>query len=163
MSNNNISGGVGGIHIVSVREQPEYLDRAADYFSSKWAVDRRFYRDCIENSITSEMPLPRWYLLMRGDEVIGSYGLLANDLISRQDLWPWLCAVYVEERERGQSLASRMLEHGRREAAALGFPMVYLCTDHIGLYEKYGWRYIGHAYSASGNAKRIYEIESSDC
>ena len=148
------------INIISVREYPEYLNRAVDYFSSKWGINRNIYQDCIANSLTTESSLPRWYLMIKDDEIIGSYGLIVNDFISRQDLWPWLCAVYVEESERGQALGSRLLEHGRKEAAKLGFPIVYLCTDHVGFYEKYGWRYIGGAYGVSGSKTRIYEIES---
>ena len=146
--------------IIAVREYPEYLDRAVDYFTSKWGISRNIYQDCIANSLTTERPLPRWYLMIRDNEIIGSYGLIANDFISRQDLWPWICAVYIEESERGKALGSRLLAHGRREASKLGFPMVYLSTDHAGLYEKYGWRYIGQGYSVSGESTRMYEAES---
>jgi len=148
------------MNIISVREHQEYLDRAIDYFSSKWGINRNIYQDCISNSLNTESPLPRWYLMMKGDKIIGSYGLIVNDFISRQDLWPWLCAVYIEENERGQALSSRLLEHGLRESAKLGFSAVYLCTDHMGFYEKYGWQYIGQGYGVSGEATRIYKAES---
>jgi len=46
--------------------------------------------------------------------------------------------VYIEESERGQAYGSRLLTHGRHEAAKLGYPMIYLSTDHVGFYEKYG-------------------------
>jgi len=98
--------------------------------------------------------------MMKGNDIIGGYGLIVNDFISRQDLWPWLCAVYIEENERGNALGSRLLTHGRKEAAKLGFPTVYLCTDHIGFYEKYNWQYIGPAYGVSGQETRMYKAES---
>lgn len=85
-----------------------------DYFASKWGM-RGVYEDCISHSIDTPGPLPRWYLLMTEGEVAGCHGLIANDFNSRQDLWPWLCALYVEESERGQRLGARLLEHGRRE------------------------------------------------
>ena len=148
------------INIIAVREHPEYLNLAVNYFSSKWGVNRNIYQECISNSITTESSLPRWYLMMQNDKIIGSYGLIVNDFISRQDLWPWLCAVYVDESERGQALGSRLLEHGRKEAAKLGFPIVYLSTDHVGFYEKYGWQYIGQGYGLSGEETRMYKAES---
>ena len=153
---------VDNIRIIAVREQPEYLDRAVDYFSAKWGIARDIYQDCISHSLATERSLPRWYLMMKDDQIIGSYGLIVNDFISRQDLWPWLCALYIEERERGQALGARLLEHGRREAAGLGFPAVYLCTSHVGYYEKYGWRYIGQGFDAGGEATRIYEAATID-
>ena len=151
---------MNNINIISVRKNADYLDRAVDYFSSKWLVSRNIYHDCISHSLTTESPLPRWYLMIRDNEIIGSYGLIVNDFISRQDLWPWLCAVYVEESERGKALGSHLLEHGRREAARLGFLKVYLCTSHVGFYEKYGWQYIGQGYSANGDTARIYQADS---
>ena len=148
------------VRIIAVREHPEYLEKAADYFSSKWGVPRSVYYDCIVNSLTTESPLPRWYLMIKEEKIIGSYGLIANDFISRQDLWPWLCTVYIEESERGQAYGSRLLAHGRHESTKLGYPMVYLNTDHIGFYEKYGWRYIGQGYKHNGAEIRIYEVET---
>ncbi|MDD4125053.1 MAG: bifunctional GNAT family N-acetyltransferase/class I SAM-dependent methyltransferase [Eubacteriales bacterium] len=148
------------ISIIPVRESPEYIDRAADYFSSKWNIAKSIYQDCIVNSITTDSPLPRWYLMIKNNDIIGGYGLIVNDYISRQDLWPWLCAVYVEKNERGKALGSRLLQHGRREAAKLGFSAVYLCTSHIGYYEKYDWRYIGGAYDLNGNETRVYKADA---
>jgi len=151
---------VSNVEIIAVRENQDYLLRAIDYYSSKWSVSRNVYQDCITNSLTTESPLPRWYLMLRNNKIIGSYGLIVNDFISRQDLWPWICAVYIEENERGKALGARLLEHGRHEAAMLGFSTVYLSTDHIGYYEKYGWMYIGQGYSFNGETCRIYEAGS---
>jgi len=65
-----VSGGIAmntstqlNCEIVSVREEKEYLDRAVDYFSSKWGIDRRIYNDCISNSSSTPSLLPRWYLI----------------------------------------------------------------------------------------------------
>lgn len=51
-----------------------------------------------------------------------------------------------------------MLEHGRQETKRLGFDKLYLCTDHVGCYEKHGWKYIGDGYAVNGESNRIYEI-----
>ena len=139
------------INIISIRENPEYLERGIDYFSSKWGIERRIYEDCISHSVTTDSPLPRWYLMMRKDVIIGSYGLNTNDFISRQDLFPWLCALYVEENERGKQLGGMLLDHGRKEAAKLGYKKIYLATDHNGYYERYSWKYIGHWVSSMGS------------
>lgn len=147
--------------VVSVRENPAYFERAVDYFSEKWGIDRRVYEDSISHSLDTLSPLPRWYLLMEGDTVIGSYGLIANDFISRQDLWPWLCALYVEEDKRKSGYGGILLEHGLKEAKKLGFSKVYLSTDHTSYYERYGWRFIGVGYGPFGES-RIYENNSAE-
>ena len=148
-------------NIISVRECPAYMDRAADYLSSKWSVGYQVYHDCVSHSVTTESPLPRWYLLTDdSDRIVGSFGLITNDFNSRQDLWPWIAALYVEESERGQSLGSKMLAHGVAEARRLGFSKLYLATDHIGYYEKYGVAYIGQCYGHDNEPGRLYEIST---
>jgi GNAT superfamily N-acetyltransferase len=148
------------IQIIGIRENPEYLKEGVDYFTAKWGIDRRIYDDCISHSITTDSPMPRWYLLLKDKEIIGCYGMITNDFISRQDLYPWLCALYIDEKERGQQLGSKLLEHGRKEAGKLGFSKVYLCTDHDGYYEKYGWKHIGTGYHPWGENSKIYEADS---
>ena len=146
--------------IISVREHPEYLDRAVDYFASKWGIDRKAYEASISDSLTTQNPLPRWYLMFKGDDIIGSFGLIENDFMVRKDLLPWLCALYVEKSERGKSLGSRLLAYGGHEAKTLGFDKLYLCTDHVGYYEKNGWHFFGMEESEWGGKTRVYEIES---
>lgn len=148
------------INIKSIRENPEYLERGIDYFYAKWKIDKRIYADCISNSITTNSPLPRWYLMLKEDEIIGSYGLITNDFISRQDLFPWLCALFVEETERNKGLGGKLLEHGRKQAGALGYKKLYLSTDHIGYYEKYSWKHIATGFHPWGAESRIYESET---
>ncbi len=95
--------------------------------------------------------------MVKGDEIIGGYGLITNDFISRQDLFPWLCALYIEENYRGKQLGSILLEHGRSEAAKLGYRKLYLGTDHDGYYEKYGWKHIANGFHPWGAESKIYE------
>ena len=145
-------------NIINVREHPEYKERAVEYFTAKWGINRKLYADSMAHSITTESPLPRWYLLLRGEEIIGCFGLITNDFISRMDLWPWFCGLYIEEPERGKALGGQLLAHGRAEAARLGFSHVYLCTEHIGYYEKYAWSYICDGFHPWDEASRIYGI-----
>ncbi len=146
--------------IFNIRNNPELLEEAADYFSSKWGIERQIYHDSMSDSISTDNPYPRWYLMISGDEIIGSFGLIENDFMVRKDLKPWLCALYVEENFRGRALGSLLIEHGRAEAKSLGFSKIYLCTDHIGYYEKYGWEYMGDFESEFGGDTRVYEIDT---
>jgi arsenate reductase len=120
-------------NIIAVRDNPQYLEQAAAYFSKAFGIAKRVYDDCIAHSITAESPLPRWYLMLDGERIVGCYGLITNDFNSRQDLWPWVCALYVEESERGRSIGSKLLTHSLAEAKAIGFNMVYLycLTDFV--------------------------------
>ena len=114
----------------------------------------------MNDSLATDSSVPRWYLMVREENVIGGFGLIDNDFMVRTDLCPWLCALYVEPTERGKLLGEQMLTHSRCEASKLGFSKVYLNTDHIGYYEKYDWRYIGDFAHQSGDDARVYEADA---
>ena len=145
--------------IINVRECLEWIESAADYFSSIWNIDRQLYLDSMNDSVSTADSVPRWYLLLRGEEIIGGFGLIDNDFMVRTDLCPWLCALHIKPSERGRQCGAKLLGHGRREAAKLGFDKVFLNTDHVGYYEKYDWRYIGDFAHQSGEDTRVYEAD----
>lgn len=147
--------------IVSVRENQTYKEKAIKYFQSKWASKEslKVYDDGITHCITSSNPLPGWYLLIDDETIIGCAGLITNDFISRMDLYPWLCALYIEEDYRGNEYGSLLMDKAKEDAKRGGFSSLYLCTDHVGYYERYGFDYIGQGYHPWGESSRIYEIK----
>ena len=148
------------MEIISVREKPEYKEKAIDYISRKWpSVSRIIYDDSISHSLTTSSPLPQWYLLKKEGEIIGCAGLITNDFISRMDLYPWVCAIFIEEKHRGNHYASLLLKKTKEDSKKAGFANLYLCTSHIGFYEKYGFHYIGQGYHPWEEDSRIYEIK----
>ncbi len=145
--------------LISIRKNPEYKEEAIKYFQSKWANEnsKMVYEDCIKNCITAKNPLPQWYLLLEENKIIGGAGLITNDFISRMDLYPWFCAVYIEKDFRGHSYGSILLERAKEDAKGNGFTSLYLCTDHVGYYEKYGFKFIATGYHPWGESSRVYE------
>lgn len=146
--------------IIGIRDNSNYVEQAIKYFTDCWGIDERIYRDCITHSLTTQSSLPRFYLMLEGARIIGGYGLVTNDFVSRQDLFPYLCALYIEEDMRGKELGSVLLEHGRKETKKLGFDKLYLCTEHKGYYEKYDWKKIGEGYHPWNQTSQIYEVDT---
>lgn len=149
------------INIISIKESPEYKEKAIAYFQAIWASEdsKMVYEDCIANCITSPNPLPQWYLMELDGAIIGCAGLITNDFISRMDLYPWVCAIYIQKEHRGNAYGSELMKKAMADAKAGGFTSLYLCTDHVGYYEKYGFEYIGDGYHPWGESSRIYEVK----
>lgn len=146
--------------IFSLRENPQDLQCFVDAFSSVWQR-KEFYADCMRASLDSAFPLPQWYLLRNTDgDIAGGAGLVISDFTSRADLRPWLCALFVREEYRTRGCGALLIAHLKQEAARLSFREIFLCTDLIGYYEKYGFEFAGMARDLSGGVSRIYRAET---
>jgi len=90
--------------IFELSEKPDKLEEAIEYFWKCWGNDSNlnFYDDCIRNSLNEEIKIPKFYIGLESDEIVGSYALISNDLISRQDLFPWFACLYVGWTEYGK-------------------------------------------------------------
>lgn len=146
------------LELISVREHPERVDEIIHFFQRHWATPESMmvYEDCIRHSLDAEGPLPQWYVLMLNGHIVAGAGLIPNDFISRMDLGPWLAALYVEEECRGCALGRELIRHALEDAARLGYDKLYLCSDHIGYYEKYGFEAIAEGYHPWGERSRIF-------
>jgi N-acetylglutamate synthase-like GNAT family acetyltransferase len=144
--------------IIELQERPDLIKKAVHYFWTCWGSPSnfKFYENCILNSLDTKNKLPKFYIALHEDEIIASYALLTNDLISRQDLMPWLGCLHVNEENRKKGIADKLLKHGLEQTKLKGFPALYLSTDLHNFYEKKGWTIFSEAYGVSGDKFKIY-------
>lgn len=63
------------------------------------------------------------------------------------------------KKNRGNAFGALLLDKAKEDAKNYGYRHLYLCTDHVGYYEKYGFEYIGQGYHPWEEESRIYQIE----
>ena len=126
---------------ITLREEPEKKDMAAAWFHNKWGVPKDAYLECMDAYLKNETEYG-WYLCMDGDEIVGGMGVIENDFHDRKDLIPNVCAVYTDEKYRCQGIAGNLLNMVVDDMKSKGVSPIYLVTDHIGFYEKYGWEFL---------------------
>ena len=149
------------MNIKGITKEGDLLERGIAYFWKQWGNESNynFYKNCIENSVHDDRTLPKFYLLLDLKKIIGSYALLRNDLISRQDLHPWFACLFVDENYRNQGLANDLIQHSFGEARKRGFDQLYLSTELDGFYEKNGWKYDSIGFTVFGDRIKIYSKE----
>lgn len=126
---------------ITLREKENLKKRAAEWFHEKWGIPTAAYLECMEAYLAGETELG-WYLCLDGEKIIGGMGVIENDFHDRKDLTPNVCAVYTEEAYRGNGIAGRLLNMVVEDLRTKDISPVYLVTDHIGFYEKYGWEFM---------------------
>ncbi|WP_251213042.1 GNAT family N-acetyltransferase [Adlercreutzia murintestinalis] len=150
-----------GVRIWRLSENPAMIGEAAEWFSSKWDIPVEAYQKSIEGSVHCADSVPQWYIVRLGNaesgRIIAGCGIIENDFHDHPDLAPNLCALFVEEEHRGRGLARRLVEHAGSEAHRLGRDELYLITDHVGLYERFGWKYRGDVTDSDGVTVRLYQ------
>lgn len=125
---------------ITLREQPALMDTAAAWFNSKWGVPKEAYLDCMQAYLSGETELG-WYLCLDGEKIVGGMGVIENDFHDRKDLSPNVCAVYTEDSHRKMGIAGELLNMVVEDLKSKDISPVYLVTDHIGFYERYGWEF----------------------
>lgn len=127
--------------ILSLANHPHLKEEMARWFHEKWGIPYELYLESMTATIKSSQAVPQWYVAVEDSYIIGGVGVIANDFHPRSDLTPNLCALYVEEAYRGYGIAGALLNHAVEDMKSKGVTPLYLVTDHIGFYERYGWEY----------------------
>ena len=128
------------LSIVTLREKLELIRRAAAWFHSKWGVPEQAYFACMQAYLSGESEYG-WYLCMDGEKIVAGMGVIENDFHDRKDLAPNVCAVYTEEAYRCRGIAGKLLGYVVEDCRKKGISPLYLVTDHVGFYERYGWEF----------------------
>ena len=126
---------------ITLRQNPDLMNTAAEWFSSKWGVPKEAYMECMRDYLDNKTEYG-WYLCMDGTRIIGGLGAIENDFHNRKDLYPNVCAVYTEESYRCQGIAGKLLDMAVDDMKTKGITPIYLVTDHTGFYERYGWEFL---------------------
>ncbi|MBQ5567267.1 MAG: GNAT family N-acetyltransferase [Oscillospiraceae bacterium] len=95
-------------------------------------------------------------MLTDGDELISYCTYAEKDDIQPTELSPWIGFVYTFPVHRGHRYAGLLFDKIVRLAASEGVSAVYISTNHVGLYEKYGCRYLTQMNDIDGNPSRVY-------
>lgn len=96
------------------------------------------------------------YILMDGNRLVSFATLTRQDSVCDERLFPWIGFVYTAPEYRGSRCAGRVLAHAEAAAAKRGHKCVYLATDHVGLYEKYGYEYLENRIDVWADENRVY-------
>ena len=107
--------------------------------------------------------IPGTFVALCGDEIVGTASLVAHDMSTRLDLYPWLAAVFVPPEYRGKGIGSALVQAAIDEARYIGLEQFYLITpDRVSFYTRLGWAELEAAeYRGENVTIMIYKFQES--
>lgn len=145
------------IRILPLFEVPEHSELITDWLFQAFGSEnsRDFFASIVNSSLRPE-GLPVTFVALLDDKPVGTVELWRCDLISRQDLYPWLAALYIDESQRGCGLGAQLQHHVEAFSRRTGFRELYLYATFANYYERFGWQYIGDGLDYPDQPVRLY-------
>ena len=143
------------IDYFSSGNQAHWLAAIAD---NEWRAAKYLARKLSNGEFHQEVGEGTVYLLADGDKLVSFLSLAERDC-GDVPYGPWIGFVHTAPEYRGHRHVGKLIEHACSAAREHGVQHVYLCTDHVGLYEKYGFTYLENRVSIYGEESRVYVRE----
>ena len=142
---------------------PQHASRVTEWLWQAFGgetLPQAFFASIVGHSQTPGA-LPITFIAAEGEMLLGTVGLWRCDLISRQDLYPWMAALYVAPEARGQGLAGKLQQHVIGYARTQGYSELFLYSACRDFYERFGWQYIGEGLDYPASAVSLYRYDLS--
>ena len=101
----------------------------------------------------------RVFAAFEGGEPVGFCTLTEKDeLVPEYPYSPLIGFVFVDEAHRGKRISEQMIGKVLEYAKSIGYDKVYIMSGERGLYEKYGFVYMGDYESIYGGSEQLFVI-----
>lgn len=149
------------LKIYNIKEKQEFLREIAELTQREWGSktnSKKEFEEKINKKISKIInnfnnPLYCKLVLLDNDILIGFISIFPTDGDERKDLSPWYATMYVKEEFRGKGYSKILNNAILEEAKSRGFEKLYLKTNLINYYEKFGAIFLG---TLNNGAKLYY-------
>ena len=109
-----------------------------------------------ENKLSELVGESKVLMLVDCENLVSFCTLAEKDDVQPTDLTPWIGWIYTFPQYRAKRMAGELLTHAEILAKESGATHTYISTNHIGLYEKYGYEFFMTAKDIEGEDTRVY-------
>lgn len=140
------------MQIINIKDKLNYLKEYVKLCYLEWSSKEKPLTEYIDykiDNIKSGDKVISILGLVNDEELIGFISLFKYDGDEHKDLTPWYATMYVKKEYRGKGYSKLLNQAIIKEAKRLGYDKVYLKSDLINYYEKFG-------------AKRIEQLKNGE-
>lgn len=147
--------------IYNLKDKLEFLDEVVRLEYEEWADDKdnnkeerlKKKKDQIINLFSNEYFCK--LILVNDDKLIGFISIFPHDSEEEPELTPWYATMYVKKEYRKQGNSKILNNAILNEAKKRNIPRLYLKTNLVNYYEKFGAIFIKQL----NNGENLYKIE----
>lgn len=96
------------------------------------------------------------FAALEDDKIVGYCTFLKEDYYPDHRYSPWISTIFVDPAHRGRRVSQRMIETAMAYAKTQKFTRVYIPSDMVGFYEKYGFVRIDELTNYGGDVDQIF-------
>lgn len=142
------------IEYFTTKDKDHWLN---EIIKSDWGAGQYLYTLLSEGNLkkmvgeTALVPM-----LVDGDKLIAFCTFAPFDDIQPTDMSPWIGFLYTFPEYRGHHYAGQLLDYAESIATVMEREYIHISTNHIGLYEKYGYEFYKIEKDIEGEDSRVY-------
>lgn len=145
------------INISRIEKSGEKWDALINYSKTcPWIAGKHLAGLMEKNSFTE------WESVFAAEvenKIIGFCTFMKTDYYPENRYSPWISSIFVDEAYRGCQISGKMIETVILYAKEQGFSKVFIPSDMIGFYEKYGFEKIDELQNYGGDIDNIFAKE----
>ena len=142
------------MEIKQVFFKDENWDKLIDFVKkSSWRESPIIAKNWEENNY---LDWERIFAAIENNNIIGHCSLNNIDAVPDAEYTPYIQAVFVNEKFRGNRISEKMINSAIEYAKTLGFKNVYIVSDHKNFYEKYGFAKVDEKNDYKGELQSIF-------
>lgn len=144
--------------IYTMKQGHKYWDKTIEFAANcSWSAGQFLAKRMSNNDFLD------WERVMvaADDEKIVGFAVFSekDGLPKEYEHSPYISLVFVDETYRGSRISQKLTRHIINHAQELGYEIIYLKSEHRGLYEKYGFEKIAEFIPVEPPADQLFMMD----
>ena len=139
-----------------ITKNSKLTDELLTILQTEWPEAYVWLTDVIDDWSTTK--LPQIIVATKNTQIIGYYSLVEKELIKDNLTYtPWLGTLFIRKKYRGMHYSPILIADACQRVKDMGYGNLFLATEHIGYYEKFGFIKIGSGQYLWGTTTKFYK------
>lgn len=156
------------LRIYPLSEKKSLSPICAYWSYATWYTKRNIPLSAVMNEYQRRSDMkafPYTFVAIAGELPVGMVSVKESELSGREELTPWLSALYVAPDHRRRGIGERLIDTVINDCAKKKYKRVFLFIDSRNMetlerfYRKRGWKYYDEERDSDGNRTKIYFYE----